>query len=439
MHHTAESISFGPFCIDVATARLLREGADVDLRPQACHALQVLIQNSGQYVDYERMIHEAWNGTSVSKHTVAVTVGEVKKALGEYAGWITYRPKLGYRIEVPKSEDLIRRGWHCWNRRTREGLERALQCFQEAARLDAADFRPFEGISLCYITLATHSMRAPREAAGLFQEAHERAVSLAGLTPELRSDRAHGMQIFERRFSEAEADLLEALRERPTPQIYQRLAMLYTAMNRLDDALEAMVQARIADPLFPPLPALEGCVRFCRREFDMAVTCGREALDLHPYLQIGRVYYAQALEFAGPLEEAFQQYRLACVLCPDLPWLRVLEARCLARHGRRAEAKQIFEQMQQIRGKEYVDAYYMALLRDALGNRDEAFRELERAREENSIAMHILEVDPKADSLRSDPRFRAFRDSVFPPYLPLKAASAAHAKAAPFAPALVRR
>ncbi len=36
------------------------------------------------------------------------------------------------RLEVPKSEDLVRKGWHFWNRRTREGFEKAAACFRQA-------------------------------------------------------------------------------------------------------------------------------------------------------------------------------------------------------------------------------------------------------------------------------------------------------------------
>ena len=72
-----EPIPFGPFCLDAGNSRLLRDGIEIEVRPQAFHVLQVLVQNSGRHVNYEQMIQEAWNGTVVSKHTVAVTVGEV--------------------------------------------------------------------------------------------------------------------------------------------------------------------------------------------------------------------------------------------------------------------------------------------------------------------------------------------------------------------------
>ena len=375
--------------------------------------LKVLTHKSGQYVDYEQMLREAWDGTLVSRHTVAVTVGEVKKALKEYGSWISYRPKLGYRFDVPQTDDLIRKGWHYWGNRTREGIQKALDCFQEAARQDETDFRAHEGISLSYLTLGACGMRPPREVYSAFLEAHKRAVVLAGLTPELRSDRGHGLHMFEHRFAEAEADLLEAQREKPRAANAVRLMMLYTALGRLDEALDVLTEAYTLEPLWPMLPAAEINVRFIRREFDCAVACGKQALELHPYVHLVRVFYAQALEYSGKVEEALVQYRVACVMCPDLPWFKAMEGTCLGRHGRQSEARRIVVDLEQLRSTEYVDAYYMALLYDAVGDRDRAFAEMDRALEENSATLNIVDVDPKLDCLRRDPRFARLRHSIF--------------------------
>src|SRR5215510_10452550 len=92
-------IIFGPFNLDTSATRLLRDGAEVKLRPQALQALKVLLIHSGHTIRYEQMIAEAWVGTVVSRHTVDVTVGEVKKSLQEYGSWIVNRPKVGYRLE----------------------------------------------------------------------------------------------------------------------------------------------------------------------------------------------------------------------------------------------------------------------------------------------------------------------------------------------------
>ena len=410
-----EPIPFGPFCLDASKSRLLRDGIEIDVRPQAFHVLQVLVQNSGRHVNYEQMIQEAWNGTVVSKHTVAVTVGEVKKILGEFGPWISYRPRLGYSLEAPNSEDLVRQGWHCWSRCTREGFEKGLCYFQRAAR-EGNDPRAFEGASLCYMMLGTCGMRPAREMYQGFLEAHRRAIALSGLTPDLRADRAQGLHIFEHRVEEAEADLLQALREKPRcVPVHMRMIMLYAGTGRLDEALEQVEAVRAIDPLWVQLPASEVFVRFFRRELPEALAAARQALELHPYLPLSRALYAQALELSGDTEEALKQYRLATLLCPDLPWLRALEAICLVNTGRREESLAILRQLEDLRETEYVDAYFQAQLQHALGCTDEAFLELARAVDENSAALAVLDVDPRMDPLRADSRFAAIRDRALNP------------------------
>jgi len=409
-----EQLSFGPFRLDLKNCSVLRDGADLGLRHQAFRALQVLIQQTGMYVDYEQMIRDAWEGNVVSRHTVATTIGAIRKALNEYGGWITYRPKLGYRLEVPATTDLIRTGWHHWNRRTREGVEMALRCFEQAALLNPADPAAFNGMSSCFMVLGTFGMRPAADVYDPFRAAQERAVALRGWTPKLRGERARFLYLFDLKFEEAERELELAVKEKPeTPAVYLYLAMLNASLRRFDAALDNLTLAYATDPLFPTLPATEILVRFCRREFDAAVECAKKGLDLHPYLHLGRAYYAQALEFSGRAEDALAQYRLASVISPAMFWFRALEARCLANNGRAPEALEILEELERTRLSEYVDAYYMALLLDALGRRDEAIDELERALEENSPTLYILDVDPKMDPLRAHPRFMRLRDRVF--------------------------
>lgn len=410
-----EPILFGPFRLDPPNARLSRDGMEIEVRPQALQVLQVLVQNSGRYVNYEQMIQEAWKGNLVSKHTVAVTVGEAKKALGEFGPWISYRARMGYCFEAPNADDLVRQGWHCWNRATREGFEKGLCYFQRAAR-ESNDPRAFEGASLCYMMLGTCGMRPAREMYQGFLDAHRRAVATSGLTPDLRADRAQGLHIFEHRYAEAEADLLQALREKPKwAPAHIRLTMLYAGTGRLDEALEQVEEVRTIDPLSVYLPSSEVFVRLFRRELKEALAAARQALELHPYLPLSRALYAQALESAGNLEEALAQYHVATVLSPDLPWLRALEAICLIHSGRSCDALAILRQLEQLRETEYVDAYFQAQLMHALGRKEDAFQELQRAADENSAALFVLDVDPRMDPLRADPRFTSIRDRALNP------------------------
>ena len=56
----------------------------------------------------------------------------------------------------------------------------------------------------------------------------------------------------------------------------------------------------------------------------------------------------------------------------------------------------------------------MAVFRSALGQRDKAFAELERACAENAAPLFAMKVDPKLDTLRADRRTAALFASLYP-------------------------
>jgi hypothetical protein len=85
--------------------------------------------------------------------------------------------------------------------------------------------------------------------------------------------------------------------------------------------------------------------------------------------------------------------------------------------GREAEATAVLAELDELRRSEYVDAYYMAVFRQALKRSDEAWLELERSVDEYSGFVLAMHVDPKMDAFRHDPRFAAL-SPVEPPSRP---------------------
>jgi tetratricopeptide (TPR) repeat protein len=410
--------TFGPFTLRTENGRLSRDGVEVRLRPQAFQALRVLLQAGGRFVDYDRMMAEAWSGTFVTRHTIDVTLSDVRRQLGEFGRWITHRSTFGYALIVPGSDELVRQGWHFWHQRTRVGCDRAIDCFKRAVAESPTDCRAFEGLSASYLALAVFGIAPPLEMYPRFLEAHEQAVALAGPRPELQCNRAFGLCLFEHRPVEAEQEFLGVIASSPgCAATYVRLGMLYGSLGRFDEALEILARGRRLDSLLPTLAASEVLVRCWQRDFDTAVAVGRHAIEVHPYLQVVRVNYGQALQFAGRPDEALAQYQIASILAPDVPWLRALEGACQAVLGRQLEANAMLEGLEALRTTHYVDAYYMAVLHSALGHERDARAELERARTENSAWLYTARVDPRLDALRGEqaipsvPRRRSLRSS----------------------------
>lgn len=366
----------------------------------------------GREVSVAELMTEAWKETVVSRHTIAVTISEARKALAEYGNWIVYRPNRGYRLTIPVADDQLKIGLLMAQRCTREGLEKALDRFRIAAS-DEFDRRPLDAIARACLMLGAYSLISPTEALACFEHAYKQAAGSFCITSALRADRAHAIHLFQRSRVQAEHELLEAARQHEDPTIHIRLTFLYAAQRRFDCALESLRRARVLDQFDPGLPSAEMFVWLSRRDFHRAGEAGAAAMDVQPYFYPDRALYAQALEFSGRIDEALTQYRAAQTLAPEVPWLKALEAGCLARSGYCREAKAMLAKLRNCPTTTYVDSCYLAPVLDALNCREEAFAELWRARAENSASLYSVDVDPKMDSLRTDRRFGAFRKGLF--------------------------
>jgi hypothetical protein len=61
--------------------------------------------------------------------------------------------------------------------------------------------------------------------------------------------------------------------------------------------------------------------------------------------------------------------------------------------------------LKQLSKQKYVSSFPIAAVYAAFGDRDESFKQLEKAYAERSWSMGMLKVNPVFDSLRSDARF----------------------------------
>ena len=79
--------------------------------------------------------------------------------------------------------------------------------------------------------------------------------------------------------------------------------------------------------------------------------------------------------------------------------------RVYALSGKRDDAHKVIDDLGQISKQRYVSSYNVALIYIGLGEKDRAFDSLEKAYKERSDLLVYLKVDPRLDTLRSDPRF----------------------------------
>lgn len=98
------SYEFGPFRLEPATRRLLREGAALPLTPKAFDTLVLLVENRERVMEKEEVLRRIWPDAVVEESNLAQNVFTLRKALGdnpEGARFIATVPRRGYRFVAP--------------------------------------------------------------------------------------------------------------------------------------------------------------------------------------------------------------------------------------------------------------------------------------------------------------------------------------------------
>jgi tetratricopeptide (TPR) repeat protein len=116
-------------------------------------------------------------------------------------------------------------------------------------------------------------------------------------------------------------------------------------------------------------------------------------------MTLGRVYEGKRM-----YEAAISEFQAAhSGLGNQQPLAQLGHAYALS--GRRRDALGVLKQLQNISKAGYVSPFDFAIVYVGLGKKDQALAWLDKAVEAHSAPVIYLKVDPRWDSLRSDPRY----------------------------------
>ena len=147
-------------------------------------------------------------------------------------------------------------------------------------------------------------------------------------------------------------------------------------------------------------------------DYQAAIETCRLVMDMQRlFTPAWRVLGASLIQMGRVAEGVAELEAAAAVASTDpvvLAWLAHAKATC-AECG---VAKTILAALEEMRQERFVPAYHLALAHVALGDADEAFRQLDVACEERDPALVNLNRDPRFDPIRSDARFSVLLNRV---------------------------
>ncbi|HKE59680.1 MAG TPA: hypothetical protein VKB46_23380, partial [Pyrinomonadaceae bacterium] len=298
--------------------------------------------------------------------------------------------------------DLYLQGLYFSNKSSEEDLRRALDFFQRAVEKDPTFSRAWTGIAKIWYFLADVYVK-PLEAYPASREAALKAIALNEKDAEAHCYLSESKRVLDWDLTSADAELKRALEldsNCATAHLFSGLHPLFR--GEVKDGLQFTLQAEKLDPISPVTSYIATAAYLANDRIDDAVVEGQRTLQLDPnYFYLDSVL-AAAYREKGNFDQAISLYTKAQE-ATGLPSSGL--AITYARMGRETDAKDILTRLLQAREKRYVSAPLIAAVSIALGDKQGAFRELERAYAEHSGVLQWIAFLPEFRALHSDARF----------------------------------
>ena len=302
---------------------------------------------------------------------------------------------------------LYLKGRYHFARRNRDDVNKAIESFQQAIKLDPNFALAYARIAEAYNQMPNYPYASPMEAFPKAKAAAERSIALDPTLSEAHTAMGNTLTSLDRNWPEAEREFKRALELDPnSATAHYRYASEYLiSVGRTKEALAEVERALELEPLDPNMVANLGRLYLYDGQRDRAVTQAKRAYEADPTFVIARLLYGMTLNAVGQYAEAVTLSEQALRDDPNNQQMLLVAGYAYGRSGRRADADRVIERFREISKKEYVIPSFVAVVFGSIGEKDKAFAELEKSIEQHDSWFRWAKVEPVFDPLRDDPRF----------------------------------
>lgn len=274
--------------------------------------------------------------------------------------------------------------------------------FREAIELDPNYALPYVELSNAYRVKAISGEAPAGEVADKAKAADKKAVELDDTLAQAHVALGSDSFWFEWDWAAAEKHYQRA-RELDPALAIMPYAHLLSNLGRHDEALAEAKRSRELDPIDLVTNALEGQFLLHAGRTDEALERLQKTMELEPAFWMPHFFASSAYIEKGMFDRAIEESNRE----KELTGGNVIPfgAYALARSGRREEAVAELNRLLRLSAERYVPPYNIALIYNALEDREKALDWLEKAYEQRDPKMTFLKVEPKWNDLRSQPRF----------------------------------
>ena len=383
--------------------------SDVRKKLNVENVLEGSLRREGNRVRITAQLINTRNGFHLWSETYERELQGVFALQDEITRSIVEALKIKLAVSLPAHEqrsteayDLYLQGLYFSNKGSEEDLRKALSFFQRALDKDPKFSRAWTGIAKVWFFLADVYVK-PLEAYPASKAAALKAIALDEKDAEAHCYLGEAKRVLDWDLAGEDAELKRALQLDPnSAPAHFFSALLPLFRGELKEGLRLVLEAEELDPLSPITSYVATAAYLANDQIDEAIIEGQRTLQLDPNYFYLDSNLAAAYREKGDFAEAIALYTKAQE-ATRFPSSGL--AITYARMGQQIEARNILAQLMQEREKRYVSAHSIAAVYVAFGEKEEAFRWLERAFAEHSGTLQWIAFLPEFRALRPDARF----------------------------------
>jgi serine/threonine protein kinase/tetratricopeptide (TPR) repeat protein len=300
------------------------------------------------------------------------------------------------------------KGRFYWNKRTREGLLKGLEYFEKAIEYDPGYAQAYSGVADSYTLLGRYSYLSPKEAMPKGKAAALKALEIDDTLGEAHNSLAFVKRYYDWDWVGAEKEYQRAIELSPNyATAHHWYALHLGQMARTAEALKEIRRALELDPLSIIINTNVAWSYYFARQYDKAIDQFRKTLDMDPNYAVAHMRLGDAYLQKKMYQDALSELQWAVALSPESMDALADLGYAYGVAGQRSEAEKVLVELTKFSEERYVSSYDLGVLYLGLGQRDRALDLLDKAYDERASYITFARVDPRLDSLRLEPRFKA--------------------------------
>jgi TolB-like protein/Tfp pilus assembly protein PilF len=311
------------------------------------------------------------------------------------------------RVIPPDAYEAYLKGLTSRGQQQHDAFRRAVGYFEQAVAIDPKFAEAHAELALTQMQLLFGGPFSPHQVVPKAEAAARKALQLDNTLDQAHRVLGQILGLYHWRWEESAKALQRAAElQNGRDDFTAAMSVSLVREGRFGDAIAAAERGRKRDPLSVNSQVAVGTANRAAGRYERALAELRRALEMSP--GNNRVHFQLGATFAamGRMNDAIRELEIAAR--PAHGHNSRIEAYlgyAYAAAGRTVDARAVLKELGAHRRDQYVSSFGIALIHDALGEREPAVAAVQRACAEHAVEFALMEQYPAFKTIASEPRY----------------------------------